>query len=117
MDESDFVEPAIQELLSVGSIVSCTSPPDVVNPLSVSVQSSGRKKLILDLSHIYFFVNKSKMKFDDAQRFLSFSWVFNGVRKHFKFVVLRFGLCTGPCIFTKVMRPSSSIGVVRPSAL
>ena len=138
--ESEFVESAIQELLSVGSIVSCFSPPDVVNPLSVSVQSNGKKRLILDLRHVNFFVNKSKIKFEDAQsmlnffigespsnlwaysfdiksgyhhieiypshqRFLGFSWVFNGVRKYFKFVVLPFGLSTGPYIFTKVMRP------------
>ena len=123
LGESDFVESAIQELLRVGSSVSCTYPPDVVNPLSVN-----------------FFVNKSKIKFEDAQsmlnfligesrsnlwaysfdiksgyhhaeiypshqRFLGFSWVFNGVRTYFKFVVLPFGLSTGPYIFTKVMRP------------
>ena len=38
MGENDFVESAIQELLRVGSIVSFICPPDVVNPLSVSVQ-------------------------------------------------------------------------------
>ena len=140
LGESDFVESAIQELFRVGSIVSCTCPPDVVNPLSVSVQSSGKKRLILDLRHVNFFVKKSKIKFEDAQsmlnfligesrsnlwaysfdmksgyhhveiypshqRFLGFSWVFNGVRKYFKFVVLPFGLSTGLYIFTKVMRP------------
>ena len=44
--------------------------PDVVNPLSVSVQSSGKKRLILDLRHVNFFVSKSKIKFDDAQSML-----------------------------------------------
>ena len=140
LGDSDFVESAIQELLRVGSIVSCTCPPDVVNPLSVSVQSSGKKRLTLDLRHVNFFVKKSKITFEDAQcmlnliigkspsnlwaysfdiksgyhhveiypthqRFLGFSWVFNGVRKYFKFVVLPFGLSTDPYIFTKVMRP------------
>ena len=47
LGDSDFVESAFQELLRVGSIVSCTCPPDVVNPLSVSVQSSGKKRLII----------------------------------------------------------------------
>lgn len=124
----------------MGSIVSCTSPPDVVNPLSVSVQSSGKKQLILDLMHVNFFVRNSEIKFDDAQsmlnffigespsnssaysfdinsgyqyaqiypshqRFLGFSWVFYGVPKYFKLVVLPFGLTTGPYIFTKVTRP------------
>ena len=72
MGKSDFAESAIQELLRVGSIVSCTCPPYVVNPLSVSVQSSGKKRLILDLRHVNFFVNKSKIKFEDAQSMLSF---------------------------------------------
>ena len=35
LDESDFVESGIPELLIVGSIVSCTSPPDMVNPRQV----------------------------------------------------------------------------------
>ena len=42
----------------------------MVNPLSVSVQSSGKKRLILDLRH--FFVNKPKIKFEDAQSMLIF---------------------------------------------
>ena len=71
LGDSDFVESAIQELLRVGSIVSCTCPPDVVNPLSVSVQSSGKKRLILDLRHVNFFVKKSKIKFEDAQCMLN----------------------------------------------
>ena len=72
LDYSDFVESAILELLSVGSIVSCTSPPDVVKPLSVSVQSSGKKRLILDLRHVNFFVSNSEIQFDDAQSKLNF---------------------------------------------
>ena len=72
LDYSDFVESAILELLSVGSIVSCTSPPDVVNLLSVSVQSSGKKRLILDLRHVNFFVSNSEIKVDDAQSMLYF---------------------------------------------
>ena len=72
MGEGDLVESTIQELLRVGSIVSCTCPPDVVNPLSVSVQSSGKKRLILDLRHVDFFVNKPKIKFEDAQSMLIF---------------------------------------------
>ena len=75
LDNSDFVESAILELLTVGSIVSCTSPPGVVSALSVSVQSSGKKRLILDLRHVNFFVSKSKIKFEDAQSMLNFSLV------------------------------------------
>ena len=44
----------------------------MVNPLSVSVQSSGKKRLILDLRHVNFFISNSEVKFDDAQSMLYF---------------------------------------------
>ena len=71
LNYSDFVVSAITDLLKVGSVVECPFPPLVVNPLSVSVQSNGKKKLILDLRHVNdFFVKKSKIKFEDAKSFL-----------------------------------------------
>ena len=98
----------------------------VVNPLSVSVQSNGKKRLILDLRHVNFFVKKSNIKFEDAKSFLqcllvsptAWAGLFDiksgyhhieifgsGVTKYFKFTVLPFGLSVGPYIFSKVMRP------------
>ena len=41
---------AILELLRDNCSEELFSPPDIINPLSVSVQSSGKKKLILDMS-------------------------------------------------------------------
>ena len=41
-----------------------------MNPLSVSFQSNWKKRLILDLRHVNFFVKKSKIKFEDAKSFL-----------------------------------------------
>ena len=38
------------------------SPPDIVNPLSVSVQANGKKRLILDLRHINLHIFKQKFK-------------------------------------------------------
>lgn len=70
LNYSDFVVNAITELLKVGSVVECPFPPVVVNPLPVSVQSNGKKRLILDLRHVNFFVKKSKIKFEDAKSFL-----------------------------------------------
>ena len=70
LHNAEFVASAITELLKVGSVVECQSPPVVVNPLSVSVQSNGKKRLILDLRHVNFFVKKSKIKFEDAKSFL-----------------------------------------------
>ena len=44
----DFVSEAIQKLILSGSVVQVSSPPQVVNPLSVSIQSRSKKR-ILDL--------------------------------------------------------------------
>ena len=71
---SDFVAQAISDLLATGSVVECDSAPTVVNPLSVSLQSNGKKRLILDLRHPNYFVTKSKVKFEDAKTML-FSFV------------------------------------------
>ena len=46
----EFVEEAISDLLMRGLAVKCDYLPHCVNPLSVSVQSCGKKRLILDLS-------------------------------------------------------------------
>ena len=56
--------------LLVGSVVECSFPPVVINPLSVSIQPNGKKRLILNLRHVNFFVKKSKIKFEDAKSFL-----------------------------------------------
>ena len=42
--------------------------PDIVNPLSVSVQSSGNKRLILDLRHINLQVYKQKFTCKDFSK-------------------------------------------------
>ena len=70
LQNSDFVLSAITELLNVGSVVECIVPPVVMNPLSVSIQPNGKKRLILDLRHVNFLVKKSKIKFEDAKSFL-----------------------------------------------
>ena len=44
--------------------------PTVVNPLSVSIQANGKKRLILDLRYPNQFVKKSKIKFEDAKTML-----------------------------------------------
>ena len=47
--ESDFVGEAISELLSGNRVEEIFSTPDILNPLTVSIQRSGKKRLILDL--------------------------------------------------------------------
>ena len=39
--------------------------PDIVNPLSVSIQPSGKKRLILDLRHVNSYVFKRKFRCED----------------------------------------------------
>ena len=99
-------------------------PPAIVNPLSVSIQSSGTKRLILDLKNLSVKILKwlsrfcprdfiCLIKFDlksgyhhveifpDHRGFLAFSWDFGkGVIKHFQFAVLLFGLSSAPYLLS-----------------
>ena len=72
---ADFVTKAIQELLEDGRIIESKFVPSVVNPLSVSVNETGKKRLILDLRYINQFVKPQKFKLDD------FRVMFQYVRK------------------------------------
>ena len=49
LEYPNFVRQAIDELLEIGSVVVCDRLPIVINPLTVSVQPNGKKRLILDL--------------------------------------------------------------------
>ena len=83
IQHSEFVELAISDLLIAGSVVECVCAPTVVNPLSVSIQASGKKRLILDLRYPNQFLMKSKIKFEDAKTMLysfidcSQNWLFS----------------------------------------
>ena len=44
-----FVEQAISDLLMAGSVVECACAPTVVNPLSDSIQASGKKSLSYEI--------------------------------------------------------------------
>ena len=54
----------------MGSVLECPTPPTAVNPLSVSVQSNGKKHLILDLRYSNAYIKKSRVKFEDAKAML-----------------------------------------------
>jgi len=73
--EKDFVSEAILDLLKMNCIDELEeappSPLDIVNPLSVSTQSPGKKRLILDLRHVNFYVYKQKLKCEDLNVALS----------------------------------------------
>ena len=65
VNECEFVVDAILELLRDNRIEEVFSPPDIVNPLTVSVQSSGKRRLILDLRHINLHIYKQKFRCED----------------------------------------------------
>lgn len=52
LDHRDFVSSAVSDLLQFGLIVEVSRPPTVINPLSVSINSEGKPRLILDLRHV-----------------------------------------------------------------
>ena len=52
LNNASFVESAIAELVHTHAVVEVPFIPHVVNPLSVSIQSPGKKRLILDLRHV-----------------------------------------------------------------
>ena len=66
LDERLFVEDAIHSLLFLNCIVELVYSPGITNPLSVSKQKSGKKRLILDLRYInvncHFYKSKFKCK-------------------------------------------------------
>ena len=52
----DFVNEAISELIERGCVKEVLNPPKFINPLHVVQQSSGKCKLILDLSYLNRFI-------------------------------------------------------------
>ena len=67
----DFVEKEVNNLLATGRILEVKQKPLVVNPLTVS-ENGGKKRLILDLSHVNFHVYKNPVKMDDWKAMLNF---------------------------------------------
>ena len=72
LDEYEFVSEAIKVLLDRSLIEKCESPPKVVNPLTVSTQTSEKKRLILDLRNVNKHIWKQSVKYDDLKIALSF---------------------------------------------
>ena len=71
-DHSSFVDEALLELLSSGRVIQVVDAPFVVNPLSVSVQPSGKKRLMLDLRHVNKCLKKYRFKYEDWRVALSY---------------------------------------------
>ena len=64
-----FVLDSISEMLKIGSIKGAKAPPKVINHLSVSENSAGKKRFILDFTYINEHLYKDKIKFNDWKCF------------------------------------------------
>ena len=69
---SEFVAEAINDLLSKGLVLESSTAPHVVNPLSVSVNNAGKKRLILDLRFVNKFLWKDRVHFEDWKEALGY---------------------------------------------
>ena len=58
LEHEDFVSNEIHTLLQKQCIEEVNKPPFCVNPLTVSVNNSGKKRLILDLRHVNKFIQQ-----------------------------------------------------------
>ena len=65
-----FVSESILELLERGCIKELSNPSEFCNPLHIAVQSSGKLRLILDLSHLNTIVIKKSFKYGDLRTVL-----------------------------------------------
>lgn len=66
LSNSDFVESAIQDLLTKHCAYEVPFIPHNVNPLSVAINnSSGKKRLILDFSVLNTYIKRERVKFED----------------------------------------------------
>lgn len=131
IDNIEFVESAVNELVKKHCVIETPFKPHTVNPLSVSINKHGKKRLILDLRQVNKCLWKDSFTFEDWKIGLeyfesgSFSFKFdlsqgyhhidifpphqtflgfsvNG--KFYCFTVLPFGGSTSGFIFTKVLR-------------
>ena len=75
-------------MLKCSSIIEAEKPPEVISPLSVSINSSGKKYLILDLRYVNSHVYKDKIKFEDGN-------ALNTIYKVKKGYLFRFDLKNG----------------------
>ena len=59
LEHAEFLESALEVLCQSGRVIWGAMPPYVINPLSVSVQAKGKKRLILDLIHQQVFAEET----------------------------------------------------------
>ena len=72
IDNMNFVYEAVEELKLTGRVILCKTKPKVVNPLTVSINSRGKKRLVLDLRHVNKFIWHDKRKYEGIKSFLKY---------------------------------------------
>ena len=70
--QADFVDQAVLELVNSGRVRMVNEQPFVVNPLSVSIQPCGKKRLILDMRHVNKSLVKQSVKYEDWRIAMSY---------------------------------------------
>ena len=69
IQNSDFVNEALKEFIESNCMVEVQNKPHVINPLSVSTNSNGKKRPILDLPYVNKHLWKQSVKFEDWKTF------------------------------------------------
>ena len=67
LGQSAFVENAISNLIRQGCVTVVFGQPIIINPLSVSIQKSGKKRLILDPRHVNQFLYRKMFRCEDLR--------------------------------------------------
>ena len=75
LEHGDFVSSAVCDLLELGLIFEVLTPPMVINPLSVSVNSEGKPRLILDLRHVNSYIPKAKFRLEGFPPIFVAGWL------------------------------------------
>lgn len=134
MHNAEFIDAEVARLLQHGCVVAVgLDRVTVVNPLTVSVNDAGKKRLVLDLRYVNVCIDSPSVKFDDARTAIdvilgadaqvaaSFDLCqgyhhvqiyephrqylgFVWRRQAYYFCVLPFGLSPAGYIFTKLLR-------------
>ena len=72
LDNKEFVDSALKELIMSKCVIEVEPKPHVISPLSVSRNSSGKKRFILDLRYVNIHLWKQSVKFEDLKVFQNY---------------------------------------------
>ena len=74
LNHSEFVVESVLELLHSGVVVEIANPQYIINRLTVSIQPSGKMRLILDLRYVNKFLIKQNLSMKIGKlHYLTFS--------------------------------------------